>query len=611
MADRVVVLDQSWTPDRPDPRIIPIHELIGPALVAANGFEGAFRRIDAWAEDVAAVQALTVDGVSWWFRIREGLVAWLHERLVWRAVVDQLERMGPIDLVRIPETETALTEVIRGSPIGEIRIVASGSSPPVDGLAASRRRRPASRQVLGRLGKPSIAPTAGSAAPPSMEDLDRRVERLKVDRRLMVLTNTGIQEWVTRPRGDHRLVDPILGPVIDRLRANGEPPSVIALGLDHRDRDRWERARDDEDLLPASILASRWARPDDDGEDLGDAIRRLRDPDAAPLVVDECDLSEAVHTEVKATVHRIVATSLRQVPRVGRMIEELRPRAILLTHEGIRTPWLIAARRAGVPIHAVQHGVIYPKHPGYRHPRSEAWPLPDRIHVFGSFEASVLVEVGGYRLSEVDVSGSPRARAHDRDGEDSRAEVRAELGVAPGDRLLLISTTFSGLGRRYLLHALRSVLNGPLPGVHLLFKQHPGESDDGPYRALVEGIAEAGGWSPPPVSVLRGQDLYRLLRAADAHLGYHSTVLTDAVVAGTANLIADVPPTLDPVGYVKAGVARPIRDHVGLLDALRNPTSFAASSRAAFLARHFREGDAAGRIVDDLTRWAAVDGTRT
>ena len=63
-------------------------------------------------------------------------------------------------------------------------------------------------------------------------------------------------------------------------------------------------------------------------------------------------------------------------------------------------------------------------------------------------------------------------------------------------------------------------------------------------------------------------DLYGLLRAADAHLGLHSTVLTDAVAAGTLNLIAVSDAHHDLIGYVPAGVAVPVTDRVSFLAAL-------------------------------------------
>ncbi len=96
-------------------------------------------------------------------------------------------------------------------------------------------------------------------------------------------------------------------------------------------------------------------------------------------------------------------------------------------------------------------------------------------------------------------------------------------------------------------------------------------------------------------------DLYRLLRAADAHLGVGSTVLTEAVLIGTPNLISVVDRHADLLGYVEAGVAKPVRSADDVLAALADPRPPDPDARAAFLARHFGPGDASGRIADGPT----------
>jgi hypothetical protein len=167
--------------------------------------------------------------------------------------------------------------------------------------------------------------------------------------------------------------------------------------------------------------------------------------------------------------------------------------------------------------------------------------------------------------------------------------------------MLVVSTVNLEFVRRsHLVHMIERVLGGPLPGIHVVFKQHPGERDDGPYRALLTGLARAGGYRPPPMTVVRDIDLYRLLRSADAHLGLHSTVLTDAVAAGTPNLIAIVEGHADLIGYVSAGVARPVSDVEGVRAAMSEPTLPDSAARRAFLDDQFRPGDASARIVDAI-----------
>jgi hypothetical protein len=104
--------------------------------------------------------------------------------------------------------------------------------------------------------------------------------------------------------------------------------------------------------------------------------------------------------------------------------------------------------------------------------------------------------------------------------------------------------------------------------------------------------------------VIRDIDLFGLLRAADAHLGIHSTVLSDAVVAGVRNLIVAGFPGGDLLGYVERGVARPIRDGGDLLDALAAPPPATDDpARLAFLAEQLRAGNASERIAADLSGW--------
>jgi hypothetical protein len=246
--------------------------------------------------------------------------------------------------------------------------------------------------------------------------------------------------------------------------------------------------------------------------------------------------------------------------------------------------------------------VLYPTHPGYADRRHPKLTLPSCTFVFGAYERRVL-ESGAYRPDEVSVSGSPRldldaATSSHFSADAERAAVRRELGVAEGDRMLVVSTLHLPVLRRsHLVHMIEILLGGPLPEVHVVFKQHPGERDEGPYRQLLTGLARAGGYEPPPITVIRDIDLYRLLRAADAHLGQYSTVLTDAVVVGTCNLIAMVDGLADLLGYVSAGVARPIHDIGELREALADPPVIEPHERAVFLDDHFEPGEASDRVA--------------
>jgi hypothetical protein len=433
---------------------------------------------------------------------------------------------------------------------------------------------------------------------------------------VLVLSYTRVSQVVATD-GVGRLADALLDSVVDRLGAAGLTPVRLGLGLQRGDPATEAAVLGDERLLPEWLLSTRWGGGGPNAQAERSAARAVDDRLATVVVprllIAGVDLGPTLMVEARRSARARASSHERQRPRIDALITEVRPAAILLTHEGLRMTWLAVAAARGIPTFAVQHGVIYPAHPGYRHPRHPGLVLPTRTFVHGPFERRTLLEAGGYGPDEVEVSGSPRLdldHATQTDGTLAavdRARVRSELRVADADRLLVVSTLFDEFIRwSHLTHMLERLLGGPLPRVHVTFKLHPGESDEGPYRALLEGLAAAGGYDPPPISVIRDIDLYRLLRAADAHLGLHSTVLTDAVVAGTPNLIATVDAHTDILGYVPARVARPVASVGELLEALDDPWQPDPGARQTFLDEHFRSGDASARIVEAIRQSVAL-----
>jgi hypothetical protein len=611
----VVVLDPAWTPGRGDRSdVVSIRPFFATVLERHDLFNEALGLLDRWAETAGVADLLLVEDVTYWFRMREPLWHWVHERLLWRYTLAAIDAAGRFDAASVPWTEEALIDVVRalGRAVEIEGGPAHGNAP-----AASDGRRPSSRYVPSairravRRFRPRSDIQAADARRGRDAFLETRFERLrKLDApRVVVLTLPSSYQRIGGASDGHRR-DPNLGSVIPALRETGLEPIVIGRGMSPRDEGDWSAVELDDRLLPAYFARSRWGRPEDDQRAAAavDAVlTRLDAMPPVPLTVDGVDVAPLLVRAMRTSIARTIDGDVRELARVERLIEELEPAAILMTQEGHRTPWLLAGARAGVPTFALQHGILYPAHPGYADRRHPRLIVPSRTFVFGEYERRVLSGLA-YRPDEVAVSGSPRldldaaaAPGPGTTGEAERAAVRRDLGVADGDRMLVVSTVHLPFVRAsHLAHMLEAVLGGPLPGVHVVFKQHPGERDEGPYRGLLVGLARAGGYEPPPITLVRDIDLYRLLRAADAHLGLNSTVLTDAVVAGTDNLIALVEAYGDVLGYVGAGVARPIRDVAGMRDALDHPRPSDPDARRAFLADHFRAGDASGRIADAM-----------
>ncbi|HEY8817836.1 MAG TPA: hypothetical protein VIM25_03350 [Candidatus Limnocylindrales bacterium] len=619
--DLTLVLDTAWTPDagaRPD--VVSLRPSIAAVLERHDLFAESLAAIDRWAEATGIADVLALEGVTYWYRMRESTWHWVHERLLWRLVLAAIDPAGNQRDVSVPWNEEALIDVARGLGLA-VEVVGRPTPDPAPAArpptpepvrakqpvrASSRGRgiRSRLRRFYRRFGP---KPTPPPEPEPRRRErlLDERFERLSrlAAPRVVVLTLPNAYQRVgSAEDGPPR--DPNLGTVIAALEAAGQAPIIVGWGMDRTSPAHWEIVEQDDRLLPSYYVQFRWFRPEDveraDGV-VADVAAALDALPPVPLDLADLDLAPAVLDAIRGTAERLIRSDVHELARVQRFLEAVRPSAIVLTHEGRRTPWLIAGARTNTPSFAVQHGVLYPAHPGYADRRHPALILPTCTFVFGDYERRVLLG-GAYRPDEVAVSGSPRvdldAATSVTDPAGERAAVRRELGVADGDRMLVVSTLYLPFVRRsHLVHMLAVLLDGPLPGVHLVFKQHPGELDEGPYRELVTGLARAGGYAPPPISMVREIDLYRLLRAADAHLGQQSTVLTDAVMADTCNLIAMVQASADILGYVPAGVARPVHDIAELREALRDPQPPDPDARQAFLDDHFRPGDASARIA--------------
>jgi RimJ/RimL family protein N-acetyltransferase len=611
----VVVLDTAWTrapADPPGP--IPLRSIVGPILERIDLYRDALDRLEAWEAEAGIADRMTADGVSWWFRQRPFIWYSLHEHRLWLAILDALGARAAAS-IDIRADEPVLSAVagalveITGATLHTpepLTTSAETAPPAVPTRTTPPARRPVVQRVLARL-RPRPTAVRREQKPPDrgaavVAMLDRRVEDLRRDagRSVLVVSHPRVFQVITGDAGT-RVVDPQLAPVMERLGERGMPLVNVALDLDPRRDEHRGTIEADDRLLPDAYIRRRWASDDPAEPAAATVLERLIAARGIPLDVDGVDLAPVLLGRLEHVAGAWLIGQLRLTRAARRMFDDLKPAAMFLNHEGIRTPWLAAARGAGVPIHAVQHGIIYPTHPVYRHGRDPGLVYPERTNVYGPYERTVLLECGAYEPDEVEVTGSPRLDVVDADAgrrAASRAEVRRSLGVTDGDRMLVLSTANHVLAWRFhIADAMGRILDGPLPGVHLVIKLHPGEQDEGPYRALIEGLARAGGYPAPPITIVHDIDLFRLLAAADAHLGFHSTVLTDAVAAGTPNLLAAGHATADLLGYVDAGVVQPVRDIAELRAALDDPRPPDDHARRMFIERHFRAGDASDRIA--------------
>jgi hypothetical protein len=641
--DVSVILDTTWTPsvgDAADGRI-GVRDIAERILAARDISAESTALLDAWARDAGLIELLTIEGTSFWYYVRLRHRMWLDERLIWAGIVRELVTEHAPGTLHVGRgADQALVEVLRlvadrdnlelvvdgdgdegdagaGSIEAEPGDRATATATAARGAASPARVGSAPRSPLRRLASRVVRVVRTPPPDPRAErqrEIARRLERVaslkatlaaEPHGRLLVVYEHARQR-VDTPDGP-RSMNPYLDPVVDRLRGTHLEPFAVDIRARVRDDEAWERigAGDDARVLPwDAVIAD---APDDevlgDGTEIGQRV--LEAGRGVPLVAFGIDLAGVTSQEVATTAAEVMPLRARSIARIRRFLEALEPRAILLADEYHRQDWITAARGRGIPVVAVQHGLIHRYHNGYIHTeRPPGLQLPDRLYVFGRWERDLLLARSVFREDEVVVGGSPRLDLRTGTTTDPAA-VRDQLGIGADTRLVVISGTWGPILRRFHYPiVLARLVDRPLPNVQLVVKLHPGERDEGPYRAVIEGAAAARGFQPPPISTVQWIDLYGLLAAADAHIGIHSTVLTEAVATRTPNLLADVLAEADMLDYVSAGVALPVRDGDDVLRALDTVDRDGLETSArSFSDAHFEPGSASERIATDLLAW--------
>ena len=621
-----LILDMAWTPPpgaRPDLR--PVRPLVSKILRRHNLFFETLDALDAVADAADLGRRFTAGGVTWWYHARSAIAVGVNERLLWcYLLVDLVRSHAPCRIVlrtdRSALSDAATTVVVDPATCSIVIETNAVPKPPATYAATTeplslltrvhrrlvRIRAAVARRLLRAVGterasRRTDATFDGAALEQRIADIAYRPGSV-----LAVVMAPSFHTVEAAP-ADGR-IDPYVNPILDRLSADGVPAVVVVLGMDMRLSADRARLAADPRLLPASNLGLDAGSADA----LADAAK-LADLPHLSLPADGFDLGPSLRSMIMA-LDEWFDRQTAEMAIAEALIARLRPRVVLTGWEGARTAWIGAAHRRGVPSVAIQHGVIYPRNPDYERAPMPGLVRPDRTCVFGPFERDLLIGRGGYRPETVVVTGSlriDRIAARAPSTADERARVRAELRIREPAQLLLLSA-----GRRFIgdtvsgLEMAARLLDGPLPGVHIVVKLHPEARDDGSSEALFAGLAAAGGYPATPVTIVRDIDLYRLLRSADAHLGLHSTVLTDAVLTDTPNMIAMGQAWADTLGYVAAGVAVPVYSVADVRRFMAAPVRAEHGDRDRFLDAHFLAGDATERIASVVLEGDASEGRR-
>lgn len=613
-----VALDPSWTPapgERPDVR--PIRGPLWAVIRERDVNREVLAALDDWAERAGMAARLRVGGTSWWYHIRAFIRLDLHEMVLWLRVLDGIAPRGQYERIEVPSDRPWLLAAVEAARAGGAGAGATGakvvereartSAPPFRGGKPAISRLTRRRPWLVRMGARAMRTARRVLDVPGRART--RLQRERFGRLVLlrpaVLAVVRVDSFhqVEGPDGGGRS-DPLVTPVLGKLAALHRSTATVVLGSMPEGGEQGLR---DEAPMPIAALTSVLTSKAERRDSREDFAGRLAGIQTVPLLIGGADLGPTL-VSILSGLDKWFAGQRRELLVAERVLATLRPRVLLTGWEASRTAWLEAARASGVQTVSIQHGVIYANSPDYYRRPGPGLVRPTVMCVYGAYERRLLVEECGYPPGAVVATGSPRITSEAATAADpeARAQLRRSLGLSDFEQMLVITGARHAVGEGLVSTTIYAgLLDGELPGIHLVVKLHPEEDQGDHYAALIEGLARAGGYRPPPVTVVRHVDLFQLLGAADAHLGIYSTVLTDGVVAGTPTMVASGQEWADLIGYVAAGVAQPVASVDDVRRFMRNPWVPSAQAREAFIREHFEPGDGAARIARIVDALAA------
>jgi hypothetical protein len=338
----------------------------------------------------------------------------------------------------------------------------------------------------------------------------------------------------------------------------------------------------------------------------------------AACVFRGCDGWPLLRDEFTGISHLQFPWSARAMDEIGAALDALRPRVAITYAEagGSGRALVLEARRRGIRVAGLQHGLIYRHWLNYLHepdemapspgnPADGGFPHPALTLVYDRFAAEHLTTAGHFPRGSVVVAGSPKLDAFAETGrlmdDGARAALRQQVGAQPGQHLVVVATKYTQIADAFgaLIDAAAE-----MPDVRLVVKCHPAETAT-PYEKAAGGASNV---TIAPASA----DLARLVAAAGLLVTVNSTAAIEAMVLDVPALVVALPNNLSP--FVEAGAlagASTLAEIGPLLRALLYDQKFRArlgEGRRAFMARYqiAADGRAAARAADAIVGLASA-----
>lgn len=297
-----------------------------------------------------------------------------------------------------------------------------------------------------------------------------------------------------------------------------------------------------------------------------------------------------------------------------RMIEEEKPDLILLLNEYGRfeRALVIAGKLKGVPVLAVQHGLIYPTHEGYMYAhnkispegsiKSTYCPIPDITAVYGPYHKDILTKVSEYPENSVVVTGQPR---YDilcfADKVYSKENFFKKYKIPLDQKIVLWATAFTGISDSENIKHLKTVFETMqiVKDATLIIKPHPGEVER--YIKMITDYLNK--YKIDAIMTPKNSDIYEQLFVCDLMMTSSSTTAMEAIALNKPVIVLNLSGNPDVIDYVGQGIAIGVYDEKDLKPAIENllkDDTELANNRERYIETYLYkiDGKASERVVN-------------
>lgn len=263
--------------------------------------------------------------------------------------------------------------------------------------------------------------------------------------------------------------------------------------------------------------------------------------------------------------------ALLHIEAAGRIMELERPDAVLIEYEegSYGRAATVAARNAGVPSVALQHGLHGGGYiPSYYFSKTswecgggiDGCPIPTKTAVFGEVTRHYLNKISSYPAAAIAVTGTTiYDDAIDFSATVDQPEIRRQLGCAESGVVTVLSSIFTeAQDRRWFIeNTLGAVADR---GMQYIVKLHPREEGS----AWSEIAARMGVAKP----LLLRDRLWPAIAAADVVVSWYSTTILDALLLNRPVVVLRIPGKNNPDNLADSGRIGIVDDRKGLAAAL-------------------------------------------